>query len=742
MSPGASKDTDLNLGVVAPALGLGFGLAAPLLGLPTLALPVAASISLSLAALAIALAGRVPAVAIGLITAALGLCGNAVTADQLRADLAELPGATDLDRVYRLEARVRHTWETPYGHALSIDRIAITSPAAPGFSLERLTLYLPPLAAPPDRLSRIAAWVRLGRSRDPRPFDKPFEAVRDRYRPRLYGSVKSVELIDFTPAPPPRDSGLSQGNRELVSLFFAGRPSYLWRERLAPFGLGHLLAISGLHCVFVFLGLQLLLFPIRRPLVRALMTVAGLLLFADWVGWTASVTRASLMLIAWQLMPALNRGRSWLGLWAGLALLLMTTDPLILLERGFWYSFVASLGLILGARHLARGPMDHPWLRRARTFLPIVGAQLMVVPVNLLFGHESALTDLIWNLIGMLALALLAALLALAVLATWLAFLVPLANAAESAVNGLLGLAAGMPEPATLIRFPHQPITVLVVVTLVAFLLLAAKRELRWYFALASITVFAFLNRPLDGDRLVMLDVGQGLSILHVDDKGHGTLFDAGGELPPGTEPGHVLRLYGVESLRSVYVTHLDLDHYGFVSDLPKVPTLVAARDLATARADPILAGSPLRGLAPEQNIALGPYRIEVLWPPIDAAIPNDNEASLVMTLTGTDFTMLITGDAGTFMEPRLDLPSLSGRRVLQVGHHGSRSASGLGFLTRFGPQWALISCGRSNRFGHPHPTVVDRLQAVGARIENTAEKGSITIARRGRLSLEESGGD
>ena len=50
------------------------------------------------------------------------------------------------------------------------------------------------------------------------------------------------------------------------------------------------------------------------------------------------------------------------------------------------------------------------------------------------------------------------------------------------------------------------------------------------------------------------------------------------------------------------------------------------------------------------------------------------------------------------------------GADVLKVGHHGSRTSSSRAFLAAVRPQEAIISVGRRNRFGHPHPSTLEAL--------------------------------
>ncbi len=715
--------------LVLPPLALVLGMLLALVGLDAAVGP-AEYLLLGFLPLAWFLARRTWLGAAAVCVCAL-LLGTLLGREALEAAARGRPTDADLGGVYQVEGRLSQAHETQFGLALRLDQVQVLSPATTVFRLTRLTVYVPPCEPRPAPGAQITAWLTLKRSYESQPIPWPMQELRNRELPRFYGSVKAAALWQCDRFEPPVANALSPGNRELLALALHAVPASLWQERLRPFGVGHLLSISGLHCLWVFLLLQLLLWPLPRPWLRLAATLAGLLAFGQFAGWTASVTRAVLTLGLWSLLPSLGRVRSWPRLWFSLFVLALVLDPTLLLLRGFWYSFAASLGLVLGgkARRFRPSPLEHPWLVRLRPLLPIVAAQLFVIPINLMFQGYARFTDLFWNFIGVLFLAALILQLGLAWCATLWSSLVPLANHSEALLTRVLAQLAEL-SFWEWVRWPQSPLWVFAVLVFLALSLRYGGREWRWYLACACMLAFHLLGRPQSGERLVFVDVGQGLCVLHVSATGEGTLYDAGGKLPGGLRLDRLVRLFGVRHLRAAYLSHMDLDHYQLLEQVPRTfPLWVAPSQRAAFAANPMLAGFPLCTTAMGDRERWGSYQVSVLWPPADeVAFPSDNEQSLVLLLDNGRERILLMGDAGLWTEAHVHLPESEEPLMLQVGHHGSKTSSGQAFLERSKPADAIISCGYRNQFSHPNGAVVERLTNQGALLWQTSETGSITI--------------
>jgi competence protein ComEC len=133
--------------------------------------------------------------------------------------------------------------------------------------------------------------------------------------------------------------------------------------------------------------------------------------------------------------------------------------------------------------------------------------------------------------------------------------------------------------------------------------------------------------------------------------------------------------------------------------------------------------------------------RVEVLAP-CPAAVPDRglNDNSFVLRVSYGRRSFLFMGDAEH--EEERELLRLGAHRlradVLKVGHHGSRTSSGVALLAAVAPSEVVISTGARNRFGHPHPTTLETLQRSGARTWRTDLHGAVTVWTDGeRLQVE-----
>ena len=251
--------------------------------------------------------------------------------------------------------------------------------------------------------------------------------------------------------------------------------------------------------------------------------------------------------------------------------------------------------------------------------------------------------------------------------------------------------------------------------------------------ACADTSPEAFAN-PADGIVEVhVLDVGQGLSVF-VRSKDCCLLYDGGRETASSFVVSYLKR-QGVEKLDYVIASHYDSDHLsgivGVISAFP-IGTLIAPdyeadspvyRSFLTAAAKHRLS---IVSPAPGTEYLLGDGTFRILAP-LGADYEDENDYSVVVKLSLGDTSLLLTGDAAFESEEEmLSHGDLLESDVLLIGHHGSAGSTKEEFLTAVSPDFAVISCGLGNDYGHPSDRVVSLLEESRIPLYRTDLQGNI----------------
>jgi competence protein ComEC len=253
--------------------------------------------------------------------------------------------------------------------------------------------------------------------------------------------------------------------------------------------------------------------------------------------------------------------------------------------------------------------------------------------------------------------------------------------------------------------------------------------------------------------RVTFLDVGQGDSAIVDLPGGDAMVVDGGGLVGSPIDVGvrvlaPELRSRRRASLAAVVLTHPHPDHFGgLVAGLDAVG-VSALWDTGEGEGEQlgggyaaVLAAARSRGVAvvrPAQlcgSRAIGGVEVDVLAPCPGYSPDRDaNDNSFALRLVYGARAILLVGDAQREEEAAL-LATARGRLradVLKVGHHGSATSSSPAFLAAVAPSEAVISVGRRNRFGHPHPATLAALSAAGARVWRTDVDGAVTVTTDG----------
>jgi competence protein ComEC len=557
-----------------------------------------------------------------------------------------------------------------------------------------------------------------------------------------------------------------------------GERSRIGEETNAAFsatGTAHLLAISGMHVgmaaawAFALLWWLLTRFEVwivRLP-VRALALACGFaaaFTYATLAGWPLPAVRSALMLaaavLAWLLASRVQPVNTLL---AALALILFI-DPSAIASLSLWLSFTATASILLWSGNSNISEAQASGLRLAPALKALVWvsvlATLATLPMIISTFGRVPVYSLPANLILVPLYGLLV--MPLALLAE-LAILVGLNTAAEMLMQGsgfaihlglnILTWFTSLPAGQTWAIKPPvwQGLLYLGTMLWIGWQLWSGKRFRAGCGLILVLAAFLFLvinERNVITPTWMIWDVGQGAAstlllpgnqVIIVDAPGRwGSRFNGGTTVASG------LRSMGITHADVLVLSHAQSDHLGgalslllhlnktgqiWLPDVPSVHSDVRVKSiLAYAESNSI----PVRWLAQGDRqllaTAAGQVELTVLWPPRFYAPSNDNNASLVLAVNLADqYRLLWPGDIEAVVEKQLLKKDTGTVDAMLIPHHGSATSSQFAFVRSLMPSLAVAQAGFANHYGFPRAEVVNRYEAVGANVRNTAN-GTVIV--------------
>lgn len=596
------------------------------------------------------------------------------------------------------------------------------------------------------------------------------------------------------------DSFLDERDSGFIKAMILGDKSDMESERKTLFqknGIAHILAISGMHLSILS---AVLLWIFKRAgcyrqtgCVLSLIVILG---YAVMSGEGISTMRTFLMMGMTVLSVLTGRSYDMTTSASLSAMILLFASPLRLTQPSFLLSYSAIFGIAVlyteyteqtGAckdskkKIKRRGPEKKGWkigrissydlkcfvsgifLKAGNSLIFSFFVQIAILPVMLCFYYEIFPMTIILNF---LVIPLLPFLFVCGFLGGFLGFFCPFAAKAVlypvhiifSIYEGGCRLFMDAPWLYLITGKPGilQILFYLLVISLFLFLSHLIKKKITAVFLVFILVLFI----PFSGDNpwITFLDVGQGDGIVMGCGRREICVVDGGSSSVKGVGQYKILPFLKYKGIKQVdywFVSHGDEDHYSGLMELInkqglehiRIKTLVlpelsfedeAIKELCRTA---ILNGTDVFYIRPGQSIR-GKYELRCIHPDSGYSTGDRNSSSMVLYWKYGKVSGILTGDLDMEGEEYLlkkgDIIDVD---FLKAGHHGSKGSTGKEFLDMAAPELTVISCGKKNRYGHPHKELIERLRESGSMIFMTWE-GAVTIESNGRYMRVERFGE
>lgn len=535
-------------------------------------------------------------------------------------------------------------------------------------------------------------------------------------------------------------------------------------------GISHILAISGLHVSVLGHGFYRLL----RYIGVGFGFAGGLggtilVLYCIMVGSGISTVRAVGMLLLFFLGQFLGRSYDMLNALGGMVMFLLWENPFLIENSGFWFSVSALVGVGIVGNELSQWSTEEKEKKKIfelRSLWMSVGITLTTLPITAMSYYEVPVYSVLVNFVVLsfltpiFCLAVVCGLLGvLGISHDVLEFLLLPCQWLLSFYEWVCGIVYNLPCATIICGRPELWLVVVyyLVLLLGVYLMrnfrknkVVMKRKLVFFAMSASCLLCIFFPKPKPFE-ISFLDVGQGDGIYISAGDGTTYFIDGGSSSVDGVGEYRILpflKAKGVSKIDYWFVSHCDLDHISGLCEIIEngyeIEHIVLHELCSTDKSQKELihvasnAGIKVIHMEPGHRICSSDMEITCIGPTrerlhTDGADRNENSLVLEVEwrpkISDKKYNALFAGDISVDVENELCKSGVLERvDLLKANHHGSNYSNGQYWLETTCPKHIVISCSKNNRYGHPGPKAIERMEAIGAEIFCTMENGQITF--------------
>ena len=490
-------------------------------------------------------------------------------------------------------------------------------------------------------------------------------------------------------------------------------------------GISHLLAISGMHITL----LSSIVLKILKKLKiteekRYLYTSILLIIYLMLIGLSASALRGVLFFILFSINKIYYFYIKPQNIFIVVLSISLLIDPYYIYDIGFSYSFLISLTLLLTSFSITGNYLQ-------RLLKTSILSFLVSIPISLYNYYQINLLSIIYNLFYVPLVSLI--IFPLSLISLFIKPLIPIYNIfiyiLEKSSIVLNEISLGK------LIFPKLPLIIyFIYLLIIIFIIKKLTIKENKYLLILIVLLFLHYTYPTltRTTYIKMIDVGQGDSIL-IHSNNESVLIDTGGSIDNDeskivintTIP--LLKSLGIKKLKYLILTHGDADHMGeakHLIDSFKVKNILINNGEFNYLEKELISKTDNIKIAKEGTvIKCG----DITMVQLNTDLTDENDSSQIYYAMYKNYSILFTGDASLKSEDYiLNNYDLSKIDILKVGHHGSKTSTGINLIDKLEPKIALISVGKDNKFNHPNQMVLDNLKT--SQIYRTDINGTITL--------------